>query len=272
MTTFDTNPTDLPTTSVFLNTSVPNMARIIDYLSGGTAHFEADRMAAGAMLQVIPSLGKWVRLRRAFIQEAAHQLHEAGFRQFIDFGSGMPADDHIHAFAPQAHIVYSDLNPVAVSYGQSIFADQDTIAYIRGDIRRLQDIVLAPETRRLINLEQPVAIGLNGLMGFLSEDDNQKMAHALCEWAPDGSRVFTVLQTRGDNTRSETYEHFRHLCRSAGFPIELYTYAQHIEMMKPWKPVTIAPVAEFLGLPDDFITPQDQTDIGVAFYAAFLEK
>ncbi len=71
--------------SVFLDTSVPNLARIFDYLAGGITNFEADRQAAAQMLQIIPSLGKWVRLRRAFVQEAASQLHQAGFRQFLDY-------------------------------------------------------------------------------------------------------------------------------------------------------------------------------------------
>lgn len=261
-----------PETSVFLDTSTPNVARIFDYMAGGTANFEVDRVAAEAMLNVIPSLSKWVRLRRAFIQEAAHQLYEAGFRQFLDFGSGMPADDHIHAFAPQASIVFSDINPVAVSYGQSIFTDADNIAYIRGDIRNIQQIFLAPEVRQLINLDQPVAIGLNAISLFLSEQDNQQLAQALHEWAPAGSKIFMVFQTRGDKPMPEAYDQFRSMCRSAGLPVELYTYDQYIKMMQPWQPGNITPIAEFLGLPDDFITVEDQTEIELAFYAAILRK
>ncbi len=261
-----------PATAVFLDTSVPNVARIFDYLAGGTANFEVDRRAAAAMSNVIPSIQKWVRLRRAFIQEAARQLYEGGFRQFLDFGSGMPADDHIHAFTPEAHIVFSDINPVAVSYGQSFFADKPHVAYIRGDVREIHNIFLADEVRRLLNLKQPVAIGLNGLPLFMSERENQQLAQALYDWAPAGSQIFVVFQTRGDKEVIEAYEQFKKLSRAAGLPIELYTHQQYLNMLRPWQPEIITPIVEFLGLPADFITSEDETEIELAFYAAFLKK
>lgn len=267
-----TGPGASPSTAVFLNTEVPNLARIFDYLSGGTINYEVDRHAAQSMLNVIPSLGKWVRLRRAFIQEAAAQLHMAGFRQFLDFGSGMPADDHIHAFAPEANVVFSDLNPVAVSYGQGILSNQERVAYIRGDVRQIEQVFMAPEVRRLIDRKQPTAIGLNGVMLFLNPAENHHMAKALHEWAPDGSKIFMVFQTRADKEMPVEYDQFRKMCRSAGLPIELYTYKQSMDMMQPWQPASIQPITEFLELPEDFISPVDETAMGLAFYAVFLEK
>ena len=74
-----TNSPDQPNTSAFLDTSLPNLSRIFDYLMGGTANFEVDRQAAHEMLKRLPSLRKWIRLRRAVIQEAAHHLHREGF-------------------------------------------------------------------------------------------------------------------------------------------------------------------------------------------------
>ncbi len=270
--TESTSPTTSPASATFLNTDVPNLARIFDYLAGGSINYEIDRQAATAMLTVIPSLGKWVRLRRAFIQEAASQLHADGFRQFLDFGSGMPADDHIHAFAPEAQVIFSDLNPVAVSYGQALFAGQERIAYIRGDVRQIEQVFIAPEVRRLINPQQPIAIGLNGIILFLNEEDNRRMAQALHAWAPAGSKIFMVFQVRADREMPAEYEQFRQMCRAAGLPIELYTYDQSVAMMHPWQPANIQPIVDFLALPQDFITTADETDIGLAFYAAFLEK
>lgn len=264
-------PTASPASSIFLNTDVPNLARIFDYLAGGSINYEIDRQAAAAMLTIIPSLGKWVRLRRAFIQEAASQLHAAGFRQFLDFGSGMPANDHIHAFAPEARIVFSDLNPVAISYGQALFAGQERVAYIRGDVRQIEQVFAAPEVQQMIDRQQPVAIGLNAINLFLNEEDNRHMAQALYAWAPAGSKVFMVFQTRAEREMPAEYERFREMCRAAGLPIELHTYNQSIQMMHPWQPADIQPIVDFLALPQDFITPADETEIGLAFYAAFLE-
>lgn len=267
-----TNQPEMPTTAVFLNTAVPNMARIFDYLSGGTAHFEVDRQAAAAIQQFIPSLPKWVRLRRAFIQEAASRLYSAGFRQFLDFGSGMPADDHIHAFVPEAHVVFSDLNPVAVSYGQSIFDEQDNVAYIRGDVRHIQEIFLDAAVRRLIDPDKPVAIGLNAVILFLSEADIQAMAQALHDWAPAGSQIFMVFQTRGDGVMPEAYARVQALCRAAGLPIELHTRAQAANLMRPWRPISITHIIQFLELPQDYITAEDKTEIDIDFYGVFLQK
>ena len=112
-----------PEAEVYLDTAVPNKARIFDYLLGGDANFKADRAAAAKISRIIPSLPKWVRLRRAFVQEAAYTLYQNGFNQFLDLGSGMPTENDLHVAVPKANIVYSDTNPVAVSYGQSLFAE-----------------------------------------------------------------------------------------------------------------------------------------------------
>ena len=258
--------------SIFLDTSVPNVARIFDFMVGGTANFEVDRQAATEMLKILPSLQKWVRLRRAFIQEAAHILYKEGFTQFLDIASGMPSDDHIHAFAPDCRIVYSDINPVAVSYGRSLFSDHETIAYIRGNGREPEAIVRAPEVLKLIHMDKPVAIGLNGIQLFMPEADVRHMAQTFYEWAPVGSKLFLVFQTHGTMEEPENYYRFQDLCRQAQLPVELNTLADSVEMLDPWHPSLVEPITQFLGLPDDFITKEDGEGINMAFYAAFLLK
>ena len=258
--------------SIFLDTSVPNVARIFDFMVGGTANFEVDRQAATEMLKILPSLQKWVRLRRAFIQEAAHILYKEGFTQFLDIASGMPSDDHIHAFAPDCRIVYSDINPVAVSYGRSLFSDHETIAYIRGNGREPEAIVRAPEVLKLIHMDKPVAIGLNGIQLFMPEADVRHMAQTFYEWAPAGSKLFLVFQTHGTMEEPENYYRFQDLCRQAQLPVELNTLADSVEMLDPWHPSLVEPITQFLGLPDDFITKEDGEGINMAFYAAFLLK
>ncbi|MCP4358003.1 MAG: hypothetical protein GY796_08315 [Chloroflexi bacterium] len=261
-----------PDSSVFLDTSLPNVARIFDYLAGGSANFESDRQATAQILQIIPSLGKWVRLRRAFVQEATRQLHQAGFRQFLDLGSGMPSEDHIHAFAPDAHIVYSDINPVAVRYGQSLFADQENIQYIQGNVREIDKILYSSEVRACLNPQERIAIGLNGLLLFFSEEDNRQLAHQLYQWASPGSKIFVVFQTRGDKEIPQAYDDFFQLARSAGLPIQLYTLQKCISLMAPWQIEDVIPIVQFLGLPEDFISAEDQAGIQLAFYAAFVTK
>lgn len=258
--------------SVFLDTSLPNLARIFDYLLGGTTHFEVDRQAADKMLELLPSLRKWSRLRRAFIQEAAQILYHEGFTQFLDLASGMPSEDHLHAFAPGCRIVYSDINPVSISYGRSLFNERDNLAYIRGNGRNPQEILQAPEVLKLLNLDEPVGIGLNSLQLFLAEDEVHHLAKTLFDWAPAGSKLFLVFQTHGNLETPERYYKFLDLCRQAQLPIELNTLQDSVEMLQPWHTSLVEPISQFLGLPEDFITEADREGIGMAFYAAFLLK
>ncbi len=197
-----------PQTSAFLDTSLPNVARIFDYLVGGTANFEVDRQAAEEMLKMMPSLRKWVRLRRAFIQEAAQILLREGFTQFLDIASGMPSDDHLHTIVSDRRIVYSDINPVAVSYGRSLFSNHENIAYIRGNALEPETLLMAPEVLKLIHLDEPVAIGLNGVQLFIAPEQTQRLARTLHEWAPNGSKLFLVFQTHGEMQDPEGYYQF----------------------------------------------------------------
>jgi S-adenosyl methyltransferase len=261
-----------PNTSTLLDTSLPNLTRIFDYLAGGTAHFEVDRQAAEEMLKILPSLRKWTRLRRAFIQEAAQILYGEGFTQFLDLASGMPANDHLHSVTPNCRIVYSDINPMAVSYGRSLFNDQDNIAYIRGNGLEPNSLLLAPETVKLIHLDKPVAIGLNALPLFISLEQMQYLAQTLFEWAPGGSKLFLVFQTHGDLILPERYYQFLELCQKAHLPIQLNTLEDSVAMIRPWQPILVEPIIRFLGLPDDFLTENDHEGIGMEFYAAILLK
>ncbi len=261
-----------PEADLFLDTAVPNTARIFNYLLGGTANFETDRQAADKLLQTIPSLQKWVRLRRAFIQEAAQTLHNQGFTQFLDLGAGIPTENHLHASIPTARIIYCDANPVAVSYGQSLFAEFINIDYIHGSVKQVEQILHAPAVRRLIALKEKVAIGLNALPLFLTEAQNHQLAAALFNWAPIASQIFVVFQTHAAPTATEQHQRLLEFSAAAGLPIQLYTLDQHVNMMAPWKVNHLHPLTRFLGLPDDFITDADRAGVGVEFYAAFLIK
>ncbi len=266
------NQIKTPGTSTLLDTTLPNLTRIFDYLVGGTAHFEVDRQAAKEMLKLIPSLRKWTRLRRAFIQEAAQILHDEGFTQFLDFASGMPSNNHLHNFAPNCRIVYSDINPMAVSYGRNLFSAQANIAYIRGNGIMPNSILSAPEVLKLIHLDKPVAIGLNGLPLFMMPEQTHHLAQTIYEWAPTGSKLFLVLQTHGTLTLPEKYFQFLELCKRAYLPIQLSTLEESLKMLQPWQPTLVEPITHFLGLPDEFISEADREGIDMAFFAAILQK
>jgi hypothetical protein len=259
-----------PEAEVYLDTAVPNQARIFDYLLGGVSNFEADRTAADKIVQIIPSLPKWVRLRRAFVQEAAYMLYKKEFRQFLDLGSGMPTENHLHVAVPRARIVYSDANPVAVSYGQSLFAEFVNIDYIYGGFGQIQELLQNPAVRRIIDRQEKVAIGLNMLPLTLNQHEFSKLNQELHHWAPPGSQIFQVIQTRNPQTQPGKYEKLLALSTKNRCPMYIYPFDQAITLLEPWQPLEILPLTQFLGLPDDFFNDADQEGMGITFYAAFL--
>lgn len=263
---------DSTQTIPFLDTSTPNMTRIFDYLSGGSANFEIDRQITKQMAELMPSLHNWVCFRRAFIAEAVPQLQADGFTQFLDLGSGMPSNDLIHTFADQATIIYSDINIVAISYGEDFFSKLPTVAYIFGDARNIAGIVSHAKVRQMFDSQQKVAIGLNALPLVLSPADMKRMVRDLFDWAAPGSFLFLVLQTRGDGELPDSYLRFIEITKLTGMPLTVYTLEQTLETLQPWQPILLEPITSFLGLPEDFITESDHENMDMTFHAVFLSK
>ena len=124
-----------------IDTSAPNVARIYDYILGGKDNFAADRQAAQQLLAALPDIAGTVRDNRAFIGRVVRFLAgEAGIRQFLDLGAGLPTQDCVHemaqAIAPDARVVYVDNDPVACSHGQALLGPRDRVGFVLGDLRR----------------------------------------------------------------------------------------------------------------------------------------
>ncbi|MBP8001901.1 MAG: SAM-dependent methyltransferase [Chloroflexi bacterium] len=267
----------MPTTpadpqSLFFNTDVPNSARIFDYLVGGTANFEVDRAAAAKLIHIWPSLPKVTRLRRAFVQEAAQVLYDEGFRQFLDLASGLPTNDHLHAVLPEARVIYSDINPVAITYGESYLAHLEHVAYIYGNAAQVDDIIHHETVRRLFAPDEKVAIGLNALTIFLPQTTIETMAQKLYAWAAPGSVIFVAFQSRLGKVITDEYLQVVNIFAQAGMPIWLYTTDEVKAMLAPWYLERFAPLVTFLGLPEDFLRPQELELPDMEINAAIFRK
>ena len=258
--------------SLFFDTTVPNSARIFDYFMGGTANYEVDRAAAKQLAEIWPSLPKITRLRRAFIQEAAQVLYEQGFRQFLDLASGLPTNDHIHTVLPEARVIYSDVNPVAISYGESYLAQLENVAYIYGNAAEMDNILNHETIKHLFNPGEKVAIGINALTIFLPQPVIQTMAQKLYDWAPPGSAIFVGFQSRRTANITPEYLQVINIFSQAGMPIWLYTTDEILTMLSPWSLNHFSPLVQFLGLPDDFLTPAEMSVPEMEINAAFLAK
>jgi hypothetical protein len=158
-----------------INTGVPNPARIYDYLLGGKDNFPADREVAEQILAIAPVTREVVEDNRKFLRRAVEVLADAGARQFIDLGSGLPTQGNVHeiaqAAAPGSRVVYVDNDPMVVAHSRALLAGDNTVA-IEGDLRQPDKVLGHPEVRELIDFGQPVALLLLAILHFVPDDED----------------------------------------------------------------------------------------------------
>jgi hypothetical protein len=147
-----------------------------DYYLGGKDHFPADRDAAEEFLKIAPFARDMARQNRAFLQRAVRFLAgEAGIRQFLDVGTGIPSQGNVHEIAhqvaPDARVVYVDNDPVVHVHANALLAGDNTAA-ILADLREPEAILHHPELRQVIDFDQPVAVLLVAILHFLTDQDD----------------------------------------------------------------------------------------------------
>lgn len=257
-----------------LNVEIPNAARIYDYTLGGVHNFEADRQAAEYMFSLLPSTPKWVKMLRAFLQEAATRLGEEGFTHFVDFSSGLPTSDHIHAVLPDAKIVYSDIDPLTVSQGQMMMRDNPNVLYLESDIRQATALLESRQVQAFLGGQRQVAFGLNGITVFLTRPEIEQLFQDLYDWAAPGSKLYITFETKNPALTTPQFEQFIGMFAQAGSPFVLYSLEECLAMGQPWTVDEhgLVTLSEFLGLPEDYLTEADREGVGLEFYAAIMEK
>ena len=169
-----------------------NVARVYDYWLGGINNFRADQDAARAIISVEPNVRAIARANRAFLGRAVRFLAGSGIRQFLDIGSGIPANGNVHEVAqevdPGTRVVYVDSDPVAVAHSQHLLRDNPGATAIQADLRQPEKILGAAETQLLINFEEPVAVLLLAVLHFISDaDDPHGIVAALRDALAPGS-------------------------------------------------------------------------------------
>jgi O-methyltransferase involved in polyketide biosynthesis len=157
-----------------IDTEQASPARMYDYWLGGAHNFDVDRRVAAQMVAVYPEAQKVAWANRAFLRRAVEFLVDAGVRQFLDIGSGVPTVGHVHEIAqsaaPESRVVFVDVDPVAVAHSRLILEGNDRTAVIQEDVRRPEQILAAPEMR-LLDLDQPVAVLVVALFHYITETD-----------------------------------------------------------------------------------------------------
>jgi len=159
-----------------LDTAIPNVARIYDFMLGGKDNFEADRVAAETVLREIPHSALACYQNREFLGRVVRYLAaEAGIRQFIDIGSGLPTADNVHQIAqsaaPGARVVYADYDPVVVLHSKVLLEDSRDVLVIQADMRDPVGLTANPRVRELIDFGRPVAVLMFAILHFLPDDE-----------------------------------------------------------------------------------------------------
>ncbi|QQQ77770.1 SAM-dependent methyltransferase [Saccharothrix sp. 6-C] len=154
-----------------VNTGLPSAARLYDYLLGGGHNFAADRELAEEFLRAQPNGRAIARLNRAFLRRAVLHLVDAGVRQFLDLGSGIPTVGNVHEIAqkaaPGARVVYVDFEDVAVAHSQMILRDDDRSAVLREDLTEPDAVLAGARGTGLIDFAEPVGVLAVGVFHFV---------------------------------------------------------------------------------------------------------
>jgi SAM-dependent methyltransferase len=178
-----------------IDTSKAHSARMYDYYLNGKDHFAADRETAQKAMRSWPAVRTAVRENRAFLGRAVRYLvSEAGIRQFLDIGTGLPSANNVHevaqAAAPESRVVYVDNDPIVLSHARALLtsAPEGRTAYIDADLRAPEKILANPAVAKTLDLNQPVALMLVAILHFLTDADNPaRVVATLLDALPAGS-------------------------------------------------------------------------------------
>jgi SAM-dependent methyltransferase len=179
--------------------AVPDASRVYDYALGGVHNFAVDREFWHRAQAANPNAGLVARANRAFLGRAVRWLAEAGIRQFLDIGSGIPTLGNVHEVAqeanPDSRVMYVDIDPIAVQQSRSLLTDNTYAHVIEGDLRNPDGILYHPDVLRLLDFGEPVAV----------------LTVAVLHFIPDAADPAGIVQRLGDALVSGSYLVLSHL-------------------------------------------------------------
>jgi hypothetical protein len=198
---------------------VAHIARVYDYWLGGTNYYPADRLAGDAALEAFPYIASGVRANRAFLARVVRYLAgEAGIRQFLDIGTGIPTANNTHevaqAVAPDCRVVYVDNDPVVLAHARDLLTSspQGATAYIDADFRDTDEILQGAS--QILDFTRPVAIMLIALLHLIDDEaEPHRIVAKLVTAVPPGSYLALshLSSDIGAAARAEAHERLRQL-------------------------------------------------------------
>ncbi|SIQ75826.1 S-adenosyl methyltransferase [Micromonospora avicenniae] len=193
-----------------VDASVPHSARVYDWWLGGKDNFAADRAMGAALIEAIPTLRTMAKENRRFVHRVARYLvGEAGIRQFVDIGTGIPTRPNLHevaqAVAPETRVVYVDNDPIVLAHARALMVSrpEGRSEYIHADLREPEKILSDARLTETLDLDRPVALTLIAVLMLLRDsDDPAGKLRALMDAVPSGSYL-AITHPTGDFNPAE---------------------------------------------------------------------
>jgi hypothetical protein len=250
-----------------IDTSVPHSARIWNYWLGGKDHYPVDREAGDRYRQAYPQIVDVARAGRYFLARAVRFLAgEAGVRQFIDVGTGLPAADNTHEVAqrvaPECRVVYVDNDPLVLVHARALLASvpQGACDYVDADMRDPAAILAA--AARTLDLTRPVGVLFMGVLGHVPDyDESRAIVAAMLDGVPAGSYL-ALKDSTGGRARSranDQYEQTGAVPYVSRTPEQLEGYFAGLELVPPG----VVPVGDWRPDPSPFPPAQVDSLAGV---------
>jgi hypothetical protein len=197
--------------SLPFDTSVAHQARMYDYMLGGKDNYAADRAATEAAFTIWPDMAFAARANRAFLGRVIRYLAgEAGIRQFLDIGTGIPTAGNTHqvaqAIAPESRVVYVDYDPVVLAHARALLTSNEAGAteYIDADLRDTPAILT--QAGQLLDFTKPVAVTLISVLHAIPDsDDPHAIVARVMDAVPPGS-YFAISHAGADLLDPEMLE------------------------------------------------------------------
>ncbi|MFI0980613.1 SAM-dependent methyltransferase [Streptomyces sp. NPDC021093] len=178
-----------------IDTTRPHTARIWNYWLDGTDNYPVDREAGEQIRKLHPGIGAYARADRKFLgRSVRHLAAEAGIRQFLDVGTGLPSADNTHEVAqrvaPDSRVVYVDNDPIVLTHAQALLTStpEGRTAYADADLRDVDGVL--EHAAQTLDLSRPVALMLLGVVIFIEDDaESQRIVRRLMDALPAGSHL-----------------------------------------------------------------------------------
>ncbi|MFD1147230.1 SAM-dependent methyltransferase [Saccharothrix hoggarensis] len=249
-----------------VDTGLPSAARLYDYLLGGGHNFAADRVLAEKFLRAQPNARTIARLNRAFLRRAVLHLVDAGVRQFLDLGSGIPTVGNVHEIAqkaaPESRVVYVDYEDVAVAHSQMILADDDQSTILQEDMTDPDAVLAGVHATGLIDFSEPLGVLTVGVFHFVPpERDPAGVVAAYRDAAAPGS--YLALSQFTSDLQPEEMAGIVAVMKNSANPMFPRTHAEITGLFEGFDLVEPGVVPLPLWRPEDGAVDEDADKAGI---------